>query len=68
MYPIQPVETQYHHRFGLVGICQGSSPDKDFSDLQRSLPIVTGITDLDLSWQPVSVGRHTEKLWQQAND
>ena len=68
MYPIQPAETQRHHRFALVGICQGSSPDKDVSDLQRSLPNITSIKDIDLSWQPVSVGRHTKKLWQQAND
>ena len=27
-----------------------------------------GFKDLDLLWQLVSVGRHTKKLWQQANE
>ena len=68
LYIITSAEMQRHHSHAVVGICQGSTTKKDFSFLQTQLPKVTGVDNIDLSWQTVSMGKYTAEYWKHAED
>ena len=67
-YVLSPAENQNHHSSSIVGFCQGSTEKKDFSILRDTLPELTGIPHLDLSWQNVSLGKHNAALWRDAKE
>ena len=67
-YVLSPAENQHHHSSSIVGFCQGSTEKKDISVLRDTLPELTGIPHLDLSWQNVSLGKHNATLWRDAKD
>ena len=67
-FVLSPAENQHHHSSSIVGFCQGSTEKKDFSVLRDTLPELTGIPNLDLSWQNVSLGKHNATLWRDAKE
>ena len=68
MYGISQAETQFHHRFALVGICSGSSQKKDNTMLLDKLREMTQLQTLDGSWQSILVGDLTKALWDEASE
>ena len=66
MYGVTQAETQFHHRSALVGICSGSSQQKDTTLLLEKLRELTGLPTLDGSWQSIIVGDLTKTLWDEA--
>ena len=66
MFGISQAETQHHHQHALIGICCGSSQQKDNSFLLEELRTISGLSTLDGSWQSIMVGDQTRTLWDEA--
>jgi len=66
---VKPAQMQGPSEYQLVGLLQGSVVNKDITLINKELRTITGIDDIEASWQTISQagGADTKKLWERAN-
>ena len=66
---VKPAQMQGSAGYELVGLLQGSVGNKDIKMINDELREITGIEEIEASWQTISQagGADTKKLWDRAN-
>ena len=66
---VKSAQMQGPDQYELVGLLQGSVENNDIHLINEELKEITGLTDIEVSWQTISQagGANTKQLWDRAN-